>query len=146
MAEATTVSGRTDSLTPGARLSEMLAEMAHDFVLEWRRRFARPGSSPCAALEGETLILRMEHALTPAEVALGSRPAGEPAVRRTLEALLDDLYPWMAEQVESRLHCYVAESKVILDFEEESVVYRMALRDMPRMLLPGAQAQGCEGK
>ena len=136
MIQATPISGR--------QLSTTLTAMAHDFLAEWQRRFDRPGSSPCASLQGETLILRMERALTPAELALTGRSGGDLAVGRQLESLLDDLYPWMAEQVEARLHCFVAESHVSLDLADQSVTYRISLRDMPRVLIPAQTESGCK--
>jgi hypothetical protein len=136
-----TISGQPRTEQP---LAETLAAMAYDFHAEWQRRFGRPGTRPCAGLQGDTLTLRMEEAFTPTERAL-SRHAGGPAtVRKQLETLLDDLYPWMAEQVESRLGCRVAESRVLMNFADESISYAVTLRDMPRFLMLQPAVQSCE--
>ena len=115
-------------------VNDTLASLARDFHAEWRRRFARPGLRPSANLEGDTLLLRMEEAFTPAERELNRYAGGAATVRKQLYALLDDLYPWMAEQVERRLGCRVAESRVLMDFAEESISYAVTLRDIPRIL------------
>ncbi len=124
-------------------VKETLSAMAYGFHSEWQRRFGRPGVHPCACLEGDTLLLRMEEAFTPVELEL-SRYAGGPAtVRKQLYALLDDLYPWLADQVERRLGCYVAESRVLLNFADGSISYAVTLRDMPRTLLAQPETRSC---
>ncbi len=117
-------------------LEATLNEMAAAFAAEWARRFERPGRAPCASLQGETLVLQLEKVFTPVELDFGRRLEGRSAVRRQIEAELDDLYPWLAEQVESRLQGHVAESRILLDFDAETVQYVMAVHDLPRLPLP----------
>lgn len=127
----------------GGDATALLAAMACDFHAEWRRRFNRPGVAPCARLEGSRLLLRLEQAFTSDELDLARQEAGPAAVRRSLEGLLDDLYPWLAVEVEARLHCYVAESRVLMNLADASVAYEVALRDRPRFSLP-AVASSCD--
>lgn len=120
---------------PDSAPADILAAMARDFHCEWQRRFARPGVRPSATLQGHTLRLRMEEAFSPAEAELIRHAGGPATVRKQLEALLDDLYPWLAEQVERRLACYVAQSRVLMNFADESITYAVTLRDVPRALV-----------
>lgn len=135
----------TATPTASMAIADALVAIACDFQSEWQKRFARPGVRPSATLEGNRLLLHLEEAFTASETEL-SRHAGGPAtVRKQLEGLLDELYPWLAEQMERRLDCYVAESRVLLNFADESITYAVTLREMPRFLFVEASSRRCSG-
>ncbi len=133
----------TAAVPAQAPVAALLADMARDFHREWQRRFARPGVRPCASLDGDTLLLRMEEAFTPWEREVAQHAGGPATVRKQLHELLDDLYPWLADQVERRLDCYVAESRVLMNFADESISYAVTLRDMPRSFVMQPPARSC---
>lgn len=115
-------------------LDAALAQLADSFGAFWVNRLARPPLDPEVSLISGQLVVRFPEGLLDRERALGSTPEGAAAVRRELQRKLDTLYPLLADQVEQKLHCFVAESQLTVDFDAGALGCVVTLRDLPRTL------------
>jgi uncharacterized protein YbcI len=109
-----------------------LQQVAQDFASVYAERLERTSRGFCATLLRDELCLRLEGVLTEGERALLAYPDGASAIQADMRRQMDLLYPWLADQVEQRLHCQVAESHLDLDFDDGSLVCTVSLRDLPR--------------
>lgn len=130
--------GRVGALLSGAGdINATLQQIAQDFSSVYFERLGRPGANPCASLQRDQLLLRMEGVLTQGERALLAYPDGATAIQTDVRRQMDTLYPWLADQVEQRLHCFVAESHLDVDFTDGSIICSVTLRDLPRFWSTG---------
>ena len=109
-----------------------LQQMALDFSKVYAERLERSSTGYCATLLRDQLCLRLEGVLTDGERGLLAYPDGARAIQADMRRQMDLLYPWLADQVEQRLHCQVAESHLDFDFDDGSLVCTVSLRDLPR--------------
>lgn len=130
---------------PGAPhvVSAALVEVARRFLTLWQEVHDRPGRAPCAVVEGGVLTVGVADALTAAEVRAARRPGGVAALQRALDRQVDAIYPKLAQVIEERLGCYVAQSRVAVDLETQGMRVFFILREMPRALAAAHAATGC---
>jgi hypothetical protein len=109
-----------------------LQAMAKALQQEWALRFGRPAARACLTLQGQTLFVRLQNALSETERAFGSQPGGPEAVRQQVLRHMDAVYPWLAHEVETVFQCAVGESDVTVDFADGSISCNLHLRGLPR--------------
>ena len=110
-----------------------LRDMTEVFAHFWSVRLGRPEMIPVVTLVSGQMMVHFANGLTERERALSVTPEGSRAVVNELHRELDLLYPVMAEHVEQRLNCFVAESHLTVDAEESSIICVVTLRDLPRV-------------
>lgn len=110
-----------------------LRDMTQVFGHFWSVRLGRPEMIPEVSLVSGQMLVRFADGLTDRERSLAATPEGARAVVTELHRELDLLYPLLAEHVEQRLNCFVAESQLTVDAEESSITCTVTLRDLPRV-------------
>lgn len=111
-----------------------LRQLAERFETLWHRAHGARGEHACARLAGETLIFSLENVLTTAQRSWAGTDEGYASLVRTMAQQVDVIYPQLADQIETVLHCYVGAMYVEVEPENGTLHIKFQLRDAPRAL------------
>jgi len=115
-------------------LDLVLRDMAQLFGRFWSARLDRPELTPEIRLVSGQMVIHFANGLSERERVLAATPEGAQAVVKELHRELDLLYPVLAEHVEQMLNCFVAESHLSVDAEENGIDCVVTLRELPRVV------------
>jgi len=121
-----------------------LRQLADRFASEWKFKQGRTGRNGCCMLEGDRLVFRLEDLLTPAELAMWATEQGAPVLRYQLVALMDEIYPVLAEEIERTLHCYVGMLEVDVESATAALLISLQVRDTPVIWRSLPMLSSCE--
>lgn len=124
-------------------MTESLADIADLCVREWKQ-LGNSSSHPTASatLTGDRLTITLRDGLTKGDRQLVHYSSGQVVVRRNAMRRVDQFYPQLAEQIEIRLNCFVADSDVALDPATGEIQLSVMLRDVTRAMWPAIALAG----